>query len=58
MKPENCIVVEDAIAGVEAANAGNMVSIGIGDAELLKEATYVLADTSGFTPEFLKKIIK
>ena len=58
MTPENCIVVEDAIAGVEAANAGNMVSIGIGDAELLKEATYVLADTSGFTPEFLKKIIK
>ncbi|MBG7629327.1 MAG: HAD-IA family hydrolase, partial [Bacteroidetes bacterium] len=57
MKPENCIVVEDAIAGVEAANAANMVSIGIGDAELLKEATYVLADTSGFTPEFLKNIM-
>jgi len=57
MQPENCIVVEDAIAGVEAANAANMVSIGIGDAELLKEATYVLADTSGFTPEFLKNIM-
>ena len=58
MKPENCIVVEDAIAGGEAANAANMVSIGIGDAVLLKEATYVLADTAGFTPEFLKKIMK
>ena len=58
MKPENCIVVEDAIAGVEAANAANMVSIGIGNAELLKKATYVLKDTAGFTTEFLKKIMK
>ena len=58
MKPENCIVVEDAIAGVEAANAANMISIGIGDADLLKEANYVLADTSGFTIDFLKKIMK
>ena len=57
MKPENCIVVEDAIAGVEAANAANMISIGIGDAELLKEATYVLKDTAGFTNDFLKKIM-
>ena len=58
MKPENCIVVEDAIAGVEAANVANMVSIGIGDAQLLKEANYVLPDTTGFTAEFLKKIMK
>ena len=57
MKPENCIVVEHAIAGVEAANAANMVSIGIGDAQLLSEATYVLKDTSEFTTEFLMKII-
>ncbi|UMB55158.1 beta-phosphoglucomutase [Lutibacter sp. A64] len=57
MKPENCIVVEDAIAGVEAANTANMVSIGIGDAELLKEATYILNDTSGFTTDFLQKIL-
>jgi beta-phosphoglucomutase len=57
MKPENCIVVEDAIAGIEAANAANMVSIGIGDAELLKEATYILKDTTGFTNDFLKNLI-
>jgi beta-phosphoglucomutase len=58
MKPENCIVIEDAIAGVEAANAANMVSIGIGNADLLKEANYVLPDTSGFTIDFLKIIMK
>jgi beta-phosphoglucomutase len=57
MPPQNCIVVEDAIAGIEAANAANMVSIGIGDAELLSKATYVLKDTSGFTTDFLKKIM-
>jgi beta-phosphoglucomutase len=57
MKPENCLVVEDAIAGIEAANAANMVSIGIGDANLLKEATYVLVNTADFTTDFLKKII-
>jgi len=57
MKPENCVVVEDAIAGVEAANAANMVSIGIGDAKLLSEATYVLKDTASFTIDFLKNIM-
>ncbi|WP_299523617.1 beta-phosphoglucomutase [uncultured Lutibacter sp.] len=57
MKPENCIVVEDAIAGVEAANAAKMISIGIGDAELLSEATYILKDTKGFTVDFLKNLI-
>ena len=57
MKPEVCIVVEDAIAGVEAANAANMLSIGIGDAEVLKEADYVLSDTTGFTPDFLQKLL-
>ena len=57
MKPEDCIVVEDAIAGVEAANAANMLSIGIGDAEVLNDAAYVLSDTTGFTTDFLQKIL-
>jgi len=57
MKPEDCIVVEDAIAGIEAANAANMLSIGIGDAELLNDAAYVLSDTTGFTTDFLQKIL-
>ncbi|GGK57135.1 MULTISPECIES: beta-phosphoglucomutase [Flavobacteriaceae] len=56
-KPEDCIVVEDAIAGVEAANAANMLSIGIGDAEVLKEADYILSNTTGFTKDFIQKIL-
>lgn len=32
LKPENCAVVEDAVAGIDAANAGGFTSIGIADA--------------------------
>ncbi len=34
---EHCVVVEDAAAGVESANAGGMVSIGIGPQERFKQ---------------------
>jgi len=36
ISPENCIVFEDAIAGVQAANKAGMISIGIGDKNVLK----------------------
>ncbi|MGB0836866.1 MAG: beta-phosphoglucomutase [Flavobacteriaceae bacterium] len=58
MKPENCIVVEDAIAGVEAANAAGMISIGIGDAEHLAHANYVLSNTGELSVEFFENLIK
>jgi len=58
MKPNNCIVVEDAIAGIQAANAANMISIGIGDAKVLNEAAYVFEDVTGLTPHFLKKLMQ
>ncbi|MBS3992418.1 MAG: beta-phosphoglucomutase [Bacteroidetes bacterium] len=57
-KPEECIVVEDAAAGIDAANAANMLCIGIGEKEILKEATYVFKSTSELTTEFLDKLIK
>lgn len=41
--PENCLVVEDAAAGLEAAKAGNMYSVGIGDFEGFKFADKVYA---------------
>ena len=40
LQPEHCIVFEDAIAGVEAANKAHMISIGIGDKDTLSEANY------------------
>lgn len=56
MKPEDCVVVEDAIAGVEAAKLANMKCIGIGDESVLGKADYVFEDMTGFTSEFLKKL--
>jgi len=57
-RPEECIIVEDAAAGIDAANAANMLCIGIGEKEILKEATYVFKSTSELTTEFLDKLIK
>ena len=57
IKPENCVVVEDAIAGVQAANAAKMISIGIGDTNVLHEADYVFKDMTAITPDFLKNLM-
>ncbi|MHB1148338.1 MAG: beta-phosphoglucomutase [Lutibacter sp.] len=57
MKPENCVVIEDAIAGIQAANAAKMISIGIGDANVLNEADYVFKDMTAITPDFLKNLM-
>lgn len=57
LKPEDCVVVEDAIAGVEAANAAQMLSIGIGEKEVLGHANYVFADMTEITIDFLKDLI-
>jgi len=57
MSPENCVVFEDAIAGVQAANTAKMVSIGIGDANVLSEADYNFNDMTAITSDFLKNLI-
>lgn len=38
--PTACVVFEDAVAGIEAAHAGNMVAVGVGELEKLPEADY------------------
>lgn len=58
VQPENCIVFEDAQAGIQAANAANMVSIGIGDSETLSEADYNFNDFTEINLEFLESLIK
>lgn len=37
---ENCIVVEDAYAGIDAAKAAGMTAVGIGDASAYEKADY------------------
>lgn len=56
-KPENCIVFEDAVAGIQAANNAGMTSIGIGDAKTLSEADYNFKDFTEISLEFLEELI-
>lgn len=55
--PENCVVFEDAIAGIEAAQNANMYSVGIGDPETLGFADMVIPGFDGFTVDKLKKAL-
>ncbi len=55
VKPEECIVFEDAEAGIEAAINGGVKCVGIGSPENLGKANYV---TEGFENVSFKKIIE
>jgi len=57
MPAERCIVFEDSLAGIQAANNAGMTSIGIGQAEILTEAHYVFKDFTQMSNEFLHKLI-
>ena len=48
LKPSECVVFEDSIAGVQAAKTGGMSSVGIGDAETLQADIHfsALGDTT------------
>jgi beta-phosphoglucomutase len=53
----NCIVFEDSVAGIQAANLANMISIGIGDAEVLHEADYIFNDFTFIDLSFIENLI-
>ena len=57
LSPEHCIVFEDAIAGVEAANKANMTSVGIGDIDTLKEANYNFNNLTEIPENFFEKFL-
>lgn len=57
-EPENCVVFEDSVAGIQAANRANMVSIGIGDKNVLHEADYVFKDFTEISTDFIKELIE
>ena len=55
--PEQCIVFEDSVAGVQAANTAKMISIGIGSADVLYEADYIFNDFTEISDDFLNTLI-
>ncbi|MBO2544691.1 beta-phosphoglucomutase [Salegentibacter sp. BDJ18] len=57
INPENSIVFEDSVAGVQAANNANMMSIGIGEKEILGEADYVFNDFTEIDIDFIKELL-
>ncbi len=54
---EDCIVFEDSVAGIQAANIANMTSIGIGDASVLHEADYIFNDFTEIKEEFINTLV-
>jgi beta-phosphoglucomutase len=55
--PINCLVFEDAIAGIEAAHNGGMKAVGIGEADVLVNANIVYKNLAGISiKDILEKI--
>lgn len=56
--PNSCIVFEDSVAGIQAANIANMISIGIGEKEVLHEAQFVFPNFTHIDTTFLENLLK
>jgi len=56
VSPAECVVFEDAIAGVEAAIAGGMKAVGIGSPDVLGEANLVVSGLDKMSLEKLKEL--
>lgn len=57
IEPKNCIVFEDSIAGIQAANIAGMTSIGIGETTILHEAIYIFKDFTFIDVSFVESLI-
>jgi beta-phosphoglucomutase len=56
VKYENCVVFEDAHAGIQAASKANMKTIGVGDKKVLYLADLVVPDLSNINISILDKL--
>ena len=55
-KSEECVVFEDALAGVQAGKAGGMKVVGVGSPEILTEADIVISTFEEMTMEKLMSL--
>lgn len=56
VQPADCLVFEDAEAGVEAARSAGMKCIGVGSIEQLKKANRIVERTGDFEMDWLKTL--
>lgn len=54
---EKCIVFEDSVAGIQAANNAGMTSVGIGEENILHEAHFVFSDFTFIDLNFIQNLI-
>lgn len=53
VEPQQSVVFEDAVAGIEAAHAAGMKAVGIGKPQVLTQADLVVAGLGEITPQFV-----
>jgi len=53
LKPENCVVFEDAVKGIQAAKNAGMYAVGVGDPLTLKQADKVIPGFKGINIDIL-----
>ena len=58
INPENCIVFEDAAAGIEAAKKAGMLAIGVGEYENLSKADKIIPDFNNMNVFMLENLTK
>ncbi|AMM52467.1 beta-phosphoglucomutase [Rufibacter sp. DG15C] len=58
VQPENCVVFEDAVAGVEAAKNAGMLCVGVGEPETLALADIVVKDMTEMSVAKLRELEK
>lgn len=57
VNPENCLVFEDAAAGIEAAKSAGMIAIGVGTYENLSNADKVIPDFNNMSVLMIDNLI-
>ena len=57
VSPEDSIVFEDSVAGIQAANSARMKSVGIGDKEILHEAEFIFPDFTTINEQFIRSLM-
>ncbi len=57
LTPDECVVVEDATAGIEAARAGGFRTIGLGPRERVGEADVIFESLEGVTLEMILNLL-